>query len=58
MKKRLQKQQKGERKMVYKCANCGKEVTTIAEGMVRCPSCGYRVLYKLRDPIAKTIKVD
>jgi DNA-directed RNA polymerase subunit RPC12/RpoP len=44
--------------MGYVCGQCGKEVQSIAEGMVRCPSCGYRLLYKVRDPIAKTVKVD
>jgi len=44
--------------MAYKCASCKKEVQSIAEGLVRCPSCGHRILYKLRDPVAKTVKVD
>jgi len=44
--------------MSYRCAKCGIEVTSIEEGMVRCPSCGHRILYKTRDPIAKTLKVD
>jgi DNA-directed RNA polymerase subunit RPC12/RpoP len=44
--------------MSYRCAKCGTIVQTIAEGLVRCPSCGHRILYKTRDPIAKTIKVD
>ncbi|MFA5763358.1 MAG: DNA-directed RNA polymerase subunit P [archaeon] len=44
--------------MGYKCAKCGAEVSSVEEGMVRCPSCGFRIIYKTRDPIAKTIKVD
>jgi len=44
--------------MSYRCAKCGKEVASIEEGMVRCPSCGHRILYKKRDPIAKTLKVE
>ncbi len=44
--------------MGYKCGKCGTKVTTIEEGMVRCPSCGYRIIYKTRESLAKTIKVD
>ncbi|MBT4870037.1 MAG: DNA-directed RNA polymerase subunit P [Candidatus Diapherotrites archaeon] len=44
--------------MSYRCAKCGKEIENIEDGMVRCQSCGHRILYKKRDPIAKTIKVD
>jgi len=44
--------------MSYRCAKCGIAVVSIEEGMVRCPSCGHRILYKTRDPIAKTLKVD
>lgn len=44
--------------MAYKCAKCSTEVTNVSEGLVRCPSCGHRVLYKTREPISKTIKTD
>jgi DNA-directed RNA polymerase subunit RPC12/RpoP len=44
--------------MAYKCGKCGTPVSSIEEGMVRCPSCGFRIIYKTRDPIAKTVKVD
>lgn len=44
--------------MAYKCAKCGTEVTNVSEGLVRCPSCGHRVLYKTREPISKTVKAD
>lgn len=44
--------------MAYKCAKCGTEVQNVYEGLVRCPSCGYRILYKLREPISKTVKAD
>jgi DNA-directed RNA polymerase subunit RPC12/RpoP len=44
--------------MSYRCAKCGTEVTNVSEGLVRCPSCGHRILYKTRDPIAKEVKTD
>ncbi len=44
--------------MPYRCAKCGVEVQNVYEGLVRCSSCGHRILYKVRDPIAKTVKAD
>jgi len=44
--------------MAYKCAKCSTEVTMVSEGLVRCPSCGHRVLYKTREPISKVVKTD
>ncbi len=42
--------------MAYKCLRCGTEVTMLAPGTIRCPSCGYKVFSKQRDPITKTVK--
>lgn len=44
--------------MVYVCGKCGAEVKSTDDGIVRCFSCGHKILYKKRDSIAKTIKVD
>ncbi len=44
--------------MGYRCGKCGTTVKSVEEGMVRCPSCGYRIIYKTREPVAKTIKAD
>jgi DNA-directed RNA polymerase subunit RPC12/RpoP len=41
---------------IYKCGKCGKEIDSMAEGIVRCPVCAYKVLYKQRAPVTKTIK--
>ena len=41
---------------MYKCAKCGAVVQDLAVGVIRCSSCGYKVLFKLREPITKTIK--
>lgn len=42
--------------MSYKCGKCGYLVDTLSEGLVRCPSCAYKILYKVRQPVAKTVK--
>ncbi len=44
--------------MSYKCGKCGTEVSSVEEGLVRCPNCGFRIIYKTREPISKTIKVE
>jgi DNA-directed RNA polymerase subunit P len=45
--------------MPYACGKCGKTVSL--QGLeslpgVKCPYCGYRVLYKIRPPIVKKVK--
>jgi len=44
--------------MPYRCAKCRTEVQSVPEGLVRCPSCGHRIMYKLRDPLSKEVKTD
>ena len=44
---------------MYRCLRCGKTFTK--EEMetlpgVRCPYCGYKIIVKLRPPIAKRVK--
>jgi DNA-directed RNA polymerase subunit P len=45
--------------IIYECINCNfrvtsEELATLPE--VKCPSCGYRILRKLRPPIVKHVK--
>jgi DNA-directed RNA polymerase subunit RPC12/RpoP len=40
----------------YKCGKCGYEIENLAEGLVRCPSCAYKILYKNRQPVAKNVR--
>ncbi|MEM3586795.1 MAG: DNA-directed RNA polymerase subunit P [Candidatus Jordarchaeaceae archaeon] len=45
--------------MVYICGKCGRQVTIDSLnllGGIKCPSCGYRVLYKARPPVVKRVK--
>ncbi|HIH10039.1 MAG TPA: DNA-directed RNA polymerase subunit P [Candidatus Diapherotrites archaeon] len=41
---------------MYKCLQCGKEVSSLITGTIRCPGCGFKVFAKTRDPVAKTVK--
>ena len=47
----------GEVKM-YKCYKCGEVIKDPQklEGLVRCPRCGFRIMYKLRQPAVRRIK--
>jgi DNA-directed RNA polymerase subunit RPC12/RpoP len=40
----------------YKCIKCGNVVLALQPGMVRCPSCANKILYKMRDNVAKDVK--
>jgi DNA-directed RNA polymerase subunit P len=43
--------------MVYLCGKCGKVVENIAErGTLRCPFCGYKILFKDRPKVIKRVK--
>jgi len=41
---------------MYRCGKCGEVFESLAVGVIRCPQCAYKVLYKGRDPISKEIK--
>ena len=41
---------------MYKCARCGNEFDELQEGMIRCPSCAFKVIYKQRGPIVKKVQ--
>jgi len=40
---------------MYKCGNCGELLKTLPQGIIRCPVCAYKVLYKVREPITKEL---
>lgn len=42
--------------MPYRCAKCGEVINALPEGILRCPVCAYKIMYKVREPIAKNIK--
>ncbi len=39
----------------YKCAKCGEKITNLQPGIIRCPSCAHKILYKMRDNVAKEV---
>ena len=41
---------------MYRCGKCGEKFDKLLDGIVRCPQCAYKVLYKDRDPVVKEIK--
>jgi len=43
---------------MYVCAKCKKEVEQLEPKFTRCPFCGSRQVYKMRQPIAKEVSTD
>jgi len=44
--------------MAYKCVRCGKVIENLPEGIIRCPSCSFRVLEKVRAEVSKEVKAE
>ena len=42
--------------MPYKCAKCGEKINSLPPGIIRCPSCANKILYKMRDNVTKELK--
>jgi DNA-directed RNA polymerase subunit P len=40
----------------YRCGSCKRLVELDTEGPVRCPFCGYKILYKIRPAVVKKVK--
>jgi len=40
----------------YRCAKCGGILNELPSGIIRCPSCANKILYKLRENVAKDVK--
>jgi DNA-directed RNA polymerase subunit RPC12/RpoP len=43
---------------MYKCLGCGKviKIDLASSGKIICPSCGYRIVEKMRPKVAKKIE--
>ncbi len=41
---------------MYRCGSCGKNVELGSEDPIRCPFCGYKILFKERPGIVKKVK--
>ncbi|MBR9707647.1 MAG: DNA-directed RNA polymerase subunit P [Candidatus Diapherotrites archaeon] len=40
---------------MYVCSNCRRDIDALQENRVRCPHCGYRLLFKRRPPVVKEV---
>ena len=54
MVKERKRGKKRRRWKMYKCGMCGRELTDSASA-IRCPYCGYRIIYKSRPLVAKKV---
>lgn len=43
--------------MIYRCGECRELVELDLEYGVRCPKCGFKILYKVRPEIVKRVRV-
>jgi len=45
---------------MYKCLGCGRmvKIELATASKIICPSCGYRILEKMRPPVAKKIMAE
>ncbi|HID60970.1 MAG TPA: DNA-directed RNA polymerase subunit P [Hadesarchaea archaeon] len=41
---------------MLRCSECGREFEKLPEGRVRCPHCGSRVLFKVRQEIVRKVR--
>lgn len=44
------------KKFTYRCGQCGKEVKLSRVDKIRCVYCGYRILFKIRERVARRVK--
>ena len=42
--------------MTYRCGNCDRTFEKIEATGIRCPYCGYRILFKVRPDVVRKVK--
>jgi len=42
----------------YQCQKCGERFDEIPKGVFRCPTCAYKVIIKLSQPVLRTLKAE
>ncbi|MBU2099709.1 DNA-directed RNA polymerase subunit P [Candidatus Micrarchaeota archaeon] len=42
----------------YQCQKCGEKFDELPKGVFRCPSCAYKIIVKLRQPIVRKLKAE
>ncbi len=48
--------EKGGGWVMYRCGNCQRELELAKDEPVRCPFCGYKILFKVRSATVKRVK--
>jgi len=43
---------------MYSCPKCKKKIESLDTKSTRCPHCAHRVLYKVREPLAREVSTD
>lgn len=41
---------------LYRCGQCDKEVELTMSDPIRCPFCGFKILFKTRQKVVKRVK--
>ena len=41
---------------MYKCGKCGETFPELPKGVIRCPVCAHKVLFRVREPLTKELK--
>jgi len=49
---------KKEEQGKYQCIKCGEKFDELPKGVFRCPSCAYKIITKLNQPITRKIKAE
>jgi len=42
----------------YQCEKCGQVFDELPRGVFRCPSCAYKIISKLRQPVLRKVKAE
>ncbi len=43
---------------MYVCPTCKKDINSLDTKFTRCPHCGYKILYKKREPVSREVSTD
>ena len=41
---------------MYRCGKCSEQFNELPKGVIRCPSCAHKILFRVRDPLTKIVK--
>ena len=49
---------KEEKAGKYQCEKCGEKFDELPKGVFRCPSCAYKIISKLKQPVLRKVKAE